>query len=348
MQDRGQIFGNASPGPSDRGAMPLAAHPLFQSDDLDEAREEVARVFCPHRLDIVGQGNVRATHNRILGENLSLNYLEYGAKTLISPGELETFYLVQIPLGGGAAIGCGNDRYYSAPNAAAVLNPHRPVTMIWEAGTRQVLVQIRRDALNDHLERLLDINANRALTFTGSLDLQRGAGRSLRNLVLHMISEIDSGQSDFGAPGLMNRQLEHTLMTGLIEAHSSNYSQFLGRRTGSPAPRHLRLAEAYIVANLDSPLTLEDIANAAGTTQRTLQLAFRQFRGTTPLSFWREQRLQRAHQDLLSGCPGVSVTDIAVRWGFLHLGRFSQLYKSRFGRPPSETLRAALGTEWSD
>lgn len=327
---------------------PLDGYPLFASDDLDEAREKVARVFCPHRLDVVGHGNVHARHNRVIGENLSLNYLEYGAKTLIAPGELESFYLIQIPLAGNAAISCGSDRYYSGTNAAAVLNPHCRVSMIWEAGTRQVLVQIGRDALTAHLERLLDIHVNRPLTFEGALDLSRGPGRALRSLVLHLVSDIDAGNSSFGAPGLMNRQIEHTLMTGLIEAHANNYSHFLGRRPGGAVPRHLRLAESYISANLDLPLTIDDIANAAGTTPRTLQLAFRQFRGTTPLAFWRDQRLQQAHEALVSSQPGASVTDIATRWGFTHLGRFSEFYKTRFGRSPSETLRAALGTEWSD
>lgn len=327
---------------------PLTGHPLFASDDLDEAREKVARVFCPHRLDVVGRGDMRARHNRVIGENLSLNYLEYGAKTLIAPGELESFYLIQIPLAGNAAISCGSDRYYSGTDAAAVLNPHRQVSMIWEAGTRQVLVQIGRAALTEHLERLLDIHANRPLTFEGSLDLSRGPGRALRSLVLHLVSDIDAGDSGFGAPGLMNRQIEHTLMTGLIEAHANNYSHFLGRRPGGAVPRHLRLAESFIIANLDLPLTIDDIANAAGTTPRTLQLAFRQFRGTTPLAFWRDRRLLRAHESLISGQPGTSVTDIAIQWGFTHLGRFSELYKSRFGRLPSETLRAALGNEWSD
>ena len=41
---------------------------------------------------------------------------------------------------------------------------------------------------------------------------------------------------------------------------------------------------------MDHPLTLEDIAAAAGISPRGLQLAFRQNRGTTPLGFWRDLR----------------------------------------------------------
>jgi hypothetical protein len=77
---------------------PLARFSLFESSDLDEARERVARVFCPHRLDMIGRGSFDACHNHVSGERLSLNYIQYGAKTLIAPGELTDFYLLQIPL----------------------------------------------------------------------------------------------------------------------------------------------------------------------------------------------------------------------------------------------------------
>ena len=33
------------------------------------------------------------------------------------------------------------------------------------------------------------------------------------------------------------------------------------------------------------------------------------------------------------------LTDLALRWGFSHLGRFAQDYRRAFGEPPSRTLR---------
>ncbi len=322
---------------------PLSAHRLFRSHDLDETRDRVAQVFCPHRLETLGRDRVNACHNHIRGERLSLNFIEYGARTRIEPGELGSFYLMQIPLSGGAQITNGSDRYDSDPAAAAVLNPHRPTAMNWSDGTRQLLVQIDRSALQQLLCDLLGAQMDRPLKFTGPLDVRQGPGAALRQLVLHLVAEIDAGRSSFGQAGLMNRQIESTLMTGLIEALDNNYSGFLGRPAGSAAPHKLRLAEEFIEAHLDQPLTLEQIAGAAGTTPRSLQMAFRQFRGTTPLNFLRDRRLDRVHQALATAHPGATVTDIASAWGFGHLGRFSQIYRERFGKSPSDTLRAALG-----
>jgi transcriptional regulator GlxA family with amidase domain len=34
------------------------------------------------------------------------------------------------------------------------------------------------------------------------------------------------------------------------------------------------------------------------------------------------------------------VAGVALRWGFAHMGRFSNEYKQRYGESPSKTLRA--------
>ena len=318
---------------------PLQAHRLFHSTDLDEARERVAAVFCPHRLDRIGQGETDARHHHLAGQRISLNYIQYGAKTLIAPGALERFYLVQIPLSGGAAIVHGGDQYLSSPAAAAVLNPHLPTAMIWEAGTRQVLVQIDRQAMMDHLAAELGAQADRALTFAGGLDLTQGAGAALRRLVLFLVAEADAGTCHIGA-GRMGRAVETAVMAGLLAAHSHDHHALLARRRAAPRPRHLRLAEGYIEAHLDQPLTVEDVAHAAGISARGLQLAFRQHRGTTPLGFWRDMRLARAHGDLLAGDG--SVTEVALRWGFGHFGRFAESYRAQYGMLPRDALRVGL------
>lgn len=317
----------------------LSNHALFRSRDLDEARERVAAVFCPHRLELRGGRSLfEACHHHLSGQRLSLNYIEYGARTLIEPGELGDFYLLQIPLEGGAEITNGGMTYLSTPDRAAILNPHRPTRMTWEEGTRQVLVQISRRAMQDHLTAQLGGPSDRPLTFDGPLDIGTGPGAALRRLVMWLVAEADAGQPPLG-PGLMAGQIESTLLSGLLEARHDHRAQ-LARSRAVPRPRHLRLAEAFIEAHLDQPITLEAVAQAAGISPRGLQLAFRDFRGTTPLGFWRAARLARAHADLLAAPPGTRVTEIALRWGFTHFGRFSELYRARYGLCPRDTLKS--------
>lgn len=278
----------------------------------------------------------------LTGERLSLNYIRYGAKTLIAPGLLRDFYLFQMPLSGAASIRNGADAYVSDSRRAALLNPHLPTTMIWDENCRQVLLRIDRAALNTHLAQMLGGRPDRPLTFAGSLDLTGPRGAVLRALVLHLVAEADAGRPVLGPGSLLGRQIESALMTGLLEAHRHNHSDAIHRKGGGDlAPRMVRQAEDYMLAHLDSPLALEDVATAVGVSGRALQLAFRRFRNTTPMAFLRNARLDRAHAELQGARPGLTVTDVALRWGFAHFGRFAETYRARFGRTPRETLRDA-------
>lgn len=325
---------NSAPPPRPSDAAPLAGYRLFRSRDLDEARERVAAVFCPHRLDrLAARARFDTVQHHLPGQALSLNWIDYGARMLIEPGELDRFYLLQIPLRGGAAIEHGGRRYDSAPDRAAILNPHRHTRMTWAEGTGQLLVQIRREALQAQARARLDLPAGRVVTFGDGIDLSRGAGAALGRFVLWLVAEADAGRAPIG-PGLMGPAMEEALIAALLEAGAPEQPQ------AAPAPpRHLHRAEAYIAAHLDQPLTVAQVARAAGTSPRALQAAFRAHRGTSPLGYWRDLRLEGARAALVAGGPGVSVTDVALGWGFQHFGRFAEAYRRRFGERPSETLR---------
>jgi AraC-like DNA-binding protein len=105
-------------------------------------------------------------------------------------------------------------------------------------------------------------------------------------------------------------------------------------------PATLRRAVAFIDANPDRDISLIDIARAAYATPRTVQLAFRRHLDTTPTVYLRKVRLQHAHQQLVDATPddGLTVTRIALDWGFANPGRFAAHYRAAYGQSPSETL----------
>lgn len=74
---------------------------------------------------------------------------------------------------------------------------------------------------------------------------------------------------------------------------------------------------------------------------RSIQAGFREDLDTTPVAYIRDRRLDAVRRALLEAIPGegVTVTEVAVRWGFSHLGNFSMVYRQRFGESPSTTLR---------
>jgi transcriptional regulator GlxA family with amidase domain len=81
------------------------------------------------------------------------------------------------------------------------------------------------------------------------------------------------------------------------------------------------------------------MAQAAGVSQKTLELAFRQALGMTPGKYLMLTRLNGAHHELADAIRGQhTVTEVALRWGFSHIGRFSGAYRQLFGELPSQTL----------
>jgi transcriptional regulator GlxA family with amidase domain len=97
-------------------------------------------------------------------------------------------------------------------------------------------------------------------------------------------------------------------------------------------------AEAWLRQQLSEPPTIATLCAAVGASERTLHDAFRQHLNATPKAYLKTLRLEAARRDLLIAAAGRRVTDVALDWGFLHFGWFSQDYKRLFGESPSQTL----------
>ena len=106
-----------------------------------------------------------------------------------------------------------------------------------------------------------------------------------------------------------------------------------------PLPHDVKKACNLLEMDPAGAWTTVALARACGVAPRTLQKHFRRFIGRTPIEYLGDVRLERARQELLRSSPGASVTEIAMRCGFNHLGRFAARYHERFGESPSATLR---------
>ena len=319
-------------------ASPLAKHRLFQTKDLDEARAIVAGKFCDHRLDLASKtGRFDACHHRAEGRAASLNYIRYGADVRIEPGELQSFYLIQIPLAGSAEIDNGSGETGSGVGCGSVLNPHRHTRMRWHEGCSQILLQIDADHLNRVAERMTGRALKDPVTFQTAVDEanRRTAGWVAR--LRTCIALADRG-AIFGSESASTQVLvEEELIEGFLRAQPSDIAGFLEGGERAAQNIHVRRAVQYMREHLSEVITVGDVATAAGVTPRSLQLGFRAEFDMTPLQFLREERLRQARHFLLNGSSGERIGDICERVGFSHFGRFSVAYRKRYGECPGQT-----------
>jgi AraC family ethanolamine operon transcriptional activator len=111
-------------------------------------------------------------------------------------------------------------------------------------------------------------------------------------------------------------------------------------RTRQAHSRIVKLTEDYALSNPSDRLFVTDLCRAAAVSERTLEKAFKDVMGMTPIAYLVRLRLHRVRQSLLAGTQGTTtVSAEAMKWGFWHFGDFSRAYKACFGEPPSETLR---------
>jgi AraC family ethanolamine operon transcriptional activator len=106
----------------------------------------------------------------------------------------------------------------------------------------------------------------------------------------------------------------------------------------------IRRAEEYLEGRGDHSVRIDDLCVAACTSLSRLERAFRETFGVSPRRYLVLRRLAVVRGELLRGTPDTSITEVATRWGFFHLGRFSQEYRELFAERPSQTLRTQGGT----
>ncbi len=317
----------------------FSEHNLFRTRDLDQAREEVARVFCPHKLTTSDKsGLVNTVHNSVKREKVSLNYLDYGAEVHIEPGELGSFFLVQIPLSGGSLVHCGNQVVESNPRMATIPNPTEKLEMTWLDQSPHLLVHIPRPVLESRLSELIQRDLTVPLRFELGMDLERPQLAAWRKLVDLLASGVSSNQYQFHE-GVHN-QIEDMVITGLLMSHDHNYSACISSHAEPLTPRSVRVVIEYCQDASQSMPTVSELAQVAGVSVRSLQETFRNYVGLTPTQYLRDYRLRQVQKELTThGSLFHSVSECAMHWGFTHLGRFSQQYADRFGELPSVTLR---------
>ncbi|MEU3570892.1 AraC family transcriptional regulator [Kitasatospora sp. NPDC036755] len=325
--------GTAGTAPPGAGTGPVS---LYEGNSIEELRHVVGARLAPHRLTVRGEQRLPGRFRSFHEGPVALYDLGYGAPVHLSTGDLPDFYNVILPYaGGGRVVSNGTE----LPSALSVAGPGDRVTMEWDAEALNGALAMSRESVEEALAvRLGDLPQDQ-LHFTPVLDPADPAVRDWLRLAdafrAFCVSELGR-RSPLGM-----RQFERLLVDTLLDAQPHSLSRTQPDRGRAPLPGPLRRAADYCAEHAGEALSVADIALAARVSLRTLREGFRRHLDTTPLAYLRRVRLDRAHHDLLAIADGRAhgtVTEVACRWGFTHLGRFSADYRRAYGRSPSQTL----------
>ncbi|WP_144874507.1 helix-turn-helix transcriptional regulator [Microbacterium sp. 1.5R] len=145
--------------------------------------------------------------------------------------------------------------------------------------------------------------------------------------------------SELAARSVLRQEATRALITATMVAFGLHATPSPIAPPAASAPAAIRRAQAFMDENLHHSLTVGDISAAARISVRALQYGFVEAFGMSPMSYLRSARLAAAYRTLRHADPlQESVTHVARRWGFGHLGRFAAAYTDAFGEAPRTTL----------
>ncbi|GFG55679.1 transcriptional regulator [Mycolicibacterium agri] len=325
-----------------RGVPPaLANSEIFYTESVREAMALLGKALAPGRITVGDEADgFAATMHGVRFRNVSMLYLDLHVRARLEIPALGPYYGVHMPMNGRALCQHNEHSFEANTIRALVTNPECALTMDFDDDSPQLLIRIEEPALREYLTRLRGRRLAKPLVFHPEFDLTtdvavrwHAAVQLLHTEVYHTGSLVQQGHGIDG--------VEELLMNSLLYIQPSNYHDEFVRSAPDPGSRVVQDAIRYIDAHLAEPLTMEQIAREVHMSVRSIQQGFRDELGMSPMAYVRERRLERVHHELTDALPsdGVTVTDVATRWGFHHLGSFAVEYRKRFGRTPSETLR---------
>ena len=169
-----------------------------------------------------------------------------------------------------------------------------------------------------------------------------GAARRWGALTRYLVATLnDTGSAPLSLPEMASLE-EHLMLTLLsIQPHQWQGMAPAERRDG--AARQFRLAADYIEQHLGQNLTLAAIADAAHCSVRSLARAFASAGQGAPMHYVHALRLARIRAELQHPAAAhKTIAEIAMGWGYGHIGEFNRSYLLAYGETPSATRKRCM------
>ena len=316
-----------------------------QTTDLEEARAVCGEQLHPRSLRLIETSGGFAARLAVLQlGSLSLGDVRYGAE-IAGTTELGSYH-VNLPLGGRFTARQGRRRIDGDPGHAGVYRPVGETVLLRSSADCHLLaLKIEREALERHLERLLDADVRGPVQLAAGMDPTSSPGRLCAGLIRLLGDEIRNPTGLAHQP-MMTAPLQESLMTALLFAVGHQYQDALRARAPRSGGHQITRAIDAVHSFPERPYTVAELAEIAGLSMRSMCEEFQLRVGMAPMAYLREIRLARAHAELTDGDPAqTTVASVAHRWGFPRPGVFAARYLARYHTTPGRTLlgRAATG-----
>ncbi|MEE1924605.1 AraC family transcriptional regulator [Pseudomonas sp. 148P] len=304
---------------------------VFRHADPYAVSDYVNRHVGQHCIGLSRSTHPLASLNHRKFADLDLCRISYGGSVRVTSPALETIYHLQVLLSGNCLWRGHQREHHLVPGELLLINPDDPVDLTYsedcEKFILKVPVKVLEAVCDEHRWQRPDSGV-----------------RFLRNH--YRLDELE------GFASLLAMVCQEAEASDPLLRVQSHYSQIVGSKLLSLLTTNIRRESLgtssasferitdYIERNLKQELSSEHLAEQARMSVRSLYALFERQLGITPKQYIRQRKLECIHACLSDpDCLVRSLTELALDYGFLHLGRFSESYRRQFGELPSDTLK---------
>ncbi len=313
----------------------------ISTGDPDEAHQWLSDAYADHKVTLSGRSAAFRFSHSVADCGLFKVGVARHTMTLHGVWEpLDDILLFSHLLTGRFTIRSPHDEVAAGPGDVFGYDPDTAMVVEWN-DIKMAQVRIQRTAMERLAAELLG-DGRSAVPIGFALGRPVTASKAVhwKRLMQYVTTDVAANPAVHGSP-LVMRHVQRLVVATALETFPNSTLTGTPVPAGHASPDAVRRAVEFIEEHAGSDVDLTAVADAAHVGPRALQRAFRRTLNVTPLGYLRSVRLDRAHEDLRTADPadGTTVSGVATRWGFGHPGRFAADYRSRFGHPPSETLR---------
>jgi AraC-like DNA-binding protein len=320
----------------------LCHYVCLETTDPDHLSEKLTQVLGAHRIEPLKTGiGFAACLSAVSMKDVALACLTFNSPAAARASAADSTYMIRTRSIGQSEIRFRWKTLKVSRMCSVVFSPEDDAEILTSENTNGFGLQIKVSAIVREMENSLGHPLGATIRFDPEMNMRTALGQTFLSELTQLAIELDANVRSDSASSLAIQQIEKDLMSLLIVGQPHNYTRLLHRQLGA-ASWQVRAVEEYIRAHAGESISLGDLCAIAGVNARTIQFSFHKYRGCSPMQFLRRTRLDAVRSELLSSKGQATVSSIAMKWGFLHLGRFAAEYAKRFGELPSASLRRSM------
>lgn len=297
----------------------------------------VKRHIAMHEIRATQNFSTKSAYQYGSLHNIKLGIITYGVPTIIENSKGLKDYQLHLVTRGTCDIETKHGGFRLQEGQALIVNPLTPSSIKYHSDCSKLIIRLPKSLLDHCVLSFFDTSPKCSISFSSdAIDLGlNSAALDVFNLVCR--SAVTDNNPALNKRNFSNIPLSNYFATKLLEFFDNNARKIVSELSDSKITDAVK---EYISKNINDNISIAELASQLNVSKSKLFGEFSREKGISPAAYIKQKKLIAIYERLSNpNKDSTSISQIALDFGFNHLGRFSSDYKKLFNELPSETVR---------